>query len=68
MVCSKVFVKSATSVRSVIVLFVAEGDGLQAVRYHRKAIAALAAEGRSLSWKEFPQGPKPIELRGLRTS
>jgi hypothetical protein len=31
-------------------LWALEGDSLQAVRYHSKTIAALAAEGRSLSW------------------
>jgi hypothetical protein len=39
-----------------------EGDGLQAVRYHRKTIAALAPEGRFLSRREFPQRLKPIEV------
>jgi hypothetical protein len=39
-----------------------EGDGLQAVRYNRKTIAALASEGRSLSWKDFPQRLKPIHI------
>jgi hypothetical protein len=35
-----------------------EGDGLQAVRYHPKTVAALAAEGRSLSWERIPTGAK----------
>jgi hypothetical protein len=39
-----------------------EGDGLQAVRYYRKTIAALAAEGRSFFRKKFPQRLKPVEV------
>jgi hypothetical protein len=33
-----------------------EGDGLQAIRYYRKTIAALAAEGRSFSERNSLRG------------